>query len=600
MSSKTQAYIIAVVMILTNCFLSCNQTENRQNRELLAKAQEIVDNQSDSALVLLDGVRHPEKMKEEDYMTYLVTKVQAKAKSRKDITGDTIVFEAKKYFEEKNDDPHMIALANLYAGRVYEERGTDNKALACMLTASEYASQTDDTELKGIVEYRVGRGYSEYMFYSKALERFKKSERYYSTLKGKEANYVSVLSHLGTMYSFTFQQDSAEYYLKKSSALAEKLGLKHWILRNNVNMNVCYNYSGRYKEALECTAEAMKLNNNPDNLEALKINIGRANSYIGLNNLDSAEYYASLVVTKIETVDNATKTAIYAQLVEIEKKKGNYKKALEYERNNLENAYDLMSKAGKDYVSSQDKESKLEIKDRELKISKDKAKDYSRIIVVVVLSLVIVALIASIVIIKLRNKGKLQQLAIERQRNEALRQKLTIEQQETENLRQRLIIEEQERINKEEKEKSKAMEVKMENMNFANRLFHSIAAKLLVLENEIAAIAQAYSMKDSKSKGYAIIEDKIKGIRDDVGSFREKQALAYLKEKKLDASVIESLKGGDHVYLAMAMCGYEFKDIAATLGVKTHALQMRKGRLREKLLNAGLSEQDIAGLSDQI
>lgn len=55
-------------------------------------------------------------------MEFLVTQVQAKHKTYRPISTDTLIFEARDYFEKKNKYPYQTAMAYFYSGCVYGEQ----------------------------------------------------------------------------------------------------------------------------------------------------------------------------------------------------------------------------------------------------------------------------------------------------------------------------------------------------------------------------------------------------------------------------------------------------------------------------------------------
>ncbi|MBQ8223256.1 MAG: hypothetical protein IJZ87_07960 [Bacteroidales bacterium] len=138
--------IVLVSLLLVSC--SKQDTASR----MLSMAQSCVETSPDTALIYLDSILIPEKfLKEEKYMEYHVTKVQAKYKNYDNIKGDTNIFEVKHYFNKKAQRPIFNAqgseyrmYANLY-GCVYEEMKEYEKALNDYKTAFTIAEATKDS-----------------------------------------------------------------------------------------------------------------------------------------------------------------------------------------------------------------------------------------------------------------------------------------------------------------------------------------------------------------------------------------------------------------------------------------------------------------------
>ena len=80
--------------------VSCKQ--RREAIRQLGCAQTIIETAPDSALVFLDSIRsHPRVLDKRHRMEYETAMVQAKYKCYKDISEDTAVFEARRYFVNK-------------------------------------------------------------------------------------------------------------------------------------------------------------------------------------------------------------------------------------------------------------------------------------------------------------------------------------------------------------------------------------------------------------------------------------------------------------------------------------------------------------------
>lgn len=82
-----------------------------------------MESSPDSAMLLIDSLFYPQKsLGREDYMRYLVLRVQGRYKTYRPIDEDTLIFEARDYFSERGDF-HTAALAWFYSGCVFREQG---------------------------------------------------------------------------------------------------------------------------------------------------------------------------------------------------------------------------------------------------------------------------------------------------------------------------------------------------------------------------------------------------------------------------------------------------------------------------------------------
>ena len=85
-----------LLLTVTLSLLACNP--QREASDLLRQAQSLVDTQPEKALQLIDSIFYPERsLSRREYMSYLVTKVQARNRSYLPVNEDTFIFTARDY-----------------------------------------------------------------------------------------------------------------------------------------------------------------------------------------------------------------------------------------------------------------------------------------------------------------------------------------------------------------------------------------------------------------------------------------------------------------------------------------------------------------------
>jgi tetratricopeptide (TPR) repeat protein len=134
--------------------LSCSQ-QTKTAKAILDEAENIVEQYPDSAFRLLNTVYFPEDLSKKQYNRYVLLMMQAKDKSYRDITADTVIFAAKAYYEKKNDAPNA-AMAAYYCGRILHEQKKAEEAAEAYLEALQWADKTDDYNLKGLIHGNLG------------------------------------------------------------------------------------------------------------------------------------------------------------------------------------------------------------------------------------------------------------------------------------------------------------------------------------------------------------------------------------------------------------------------------------------------------------
>ena len=100
-----RCYILNILVIskLALLLTICSCSEQKEVNDILLKVENIVEQQPDSALQLLNTVLFPENLNKAMYNKYYLLLLQAKDKSYKDITSDTVIFAVKNYYIRKKD-----------------------------------------------------------------------------------------------------------------------------------------------------------------------------------------------------------------------------------------------------------------------------------------------------------------------------------------------------------------------------------------------------------------------------------------------------------------------------------------------------------------
>ncbi len=201
--------------------IACNPQSEADS--LLTKAQEVVENHPDSAMQLIDSIFYPEKsLSNKRYMEFLVTQVQAKHKTYRPILTDTLIFEARNYFEKKNKYPDQTALAYFYSGCVYREQQQYDKAMQHYKKAENFASQTGNINLRGLVEYNMGDLLWGQGYYRQALAQYSQAADIYAHPSGDfHEKQAHCFGAMGRMFALLGQPDSAFVCFQKGLEIAE-------------------------------------------------------------------------------------------------------------------------------------------------------------------------------------------------------------------------------------------------------------------------------------------------------------------------------------------------------------------------------------------
>jgi len=311
-----------VVTILLLLFYACSQRKGV--KDIIAEAASIVEQQPDSALLLLNSILFPENLNKNLFNKYHLLLLQAKDKCDNDIASDTIIFSVKAYYVQKKDYSNA-ALAAFYSGRVRHEQHNIEKVVEAYHEAEQLADKIDNYNLNGLIQSNLGILNMEHSSYEKAIELIKKAVFLYDKAKNYK-NKINALRIIGDCFLFNKKIDSAFYYYDKSLKLAGLYNLRE--LQSNINesMGVAYCEQGKYEQAKTHFYEALALPN--DSMEQGRILLNIANVYIFEDKTDSVNSYLEKA-SDLQINDPEFKRNSFLLRSKIEEKQNRYKEALD-------------------------------------------------------------------------------------------------------------------------------------------------------------------------------------------------------------------------------------------------------------------------------
>jgi len=267
-------------------FVSCNFDSEKVD-SILQSADNIVEQQPDSALQILNTVLFPESLNKSRLNKYYLLLLQAKDKNNKDITSDTVIFDVKDYYLRKKDYPNA-AMAAYYCGRLWHERNNMNEAVKAYLEAESLADKSDNDNLKGLIQSNLGILHHDHSSYDKAIVFLKNAIMFYEKVKNYK-NETSTLRIIGDNFVFCGKRDSALYYYNQSLRLAVICNKSKLQSEVKNSMGITYRETGNYEQAIKYFNEALAIPN--DSVEYARILLNIAKVYILENNTDSVNIY---------------------------------------------------------------------------------------------------------------------------------------------------------------------------------------------------------------------------------------------------------------------------------------------------------------------
>ena len=312
---------------------------------LLQQAQLLMEDNPDSALLLIDSIFYPEKsLNKQDYMYYQVAKVQAKYKTYRPVKDDTLIFEARRYFAKHNKDLEKTTLAHFYSGAVYRDKNHYDKAMQAYKDAATTAQKTNDPDLKGMVQYNIGDLLLQDNLYTVAQDAYKNAEQFYGqSSKNVEEKQIKCLSAVGRMFLMLNKPDSTFLYLHKGLKLAEEtenIELQSHLMQN---LSIAYKEGKEYNKAEDLLRQSFRLNN--DSAEEVRYYLNFADLYSSMGEYDSVTVYKNKLLHSIDKLDDIYfKASAYNFLADWERGNQNYVEAISYQDKRMRLLLDIMEK----------------------------------------------------------------------------------------------------------------------------------------------------------------------------------------------------------------------------------------------------------------
>jgi tetratricopeptide (TPR) repeat protein len=319
----------SIIVILLLMLLPAGCSTDRAD-ETLAAAQQMMAQYPDSALTLLHSISNTDRLNEEQQHLFQLLQVQAKDKTYKDITGDSVIFRVRDYYRNRNNLEYL-PLASFYCGRVWEYRQEDTLAINEYLEAGKYAVRTGNDALNGLVESSIGSILSYNMMNMDAIKHLMKAVKYFHSAKST-MNEIVCYNQIGNAYLIESMNDSAFHYYHQGLELAKLTNDSLGIADLMHNLGVAYRETGRYELAEKYIRDAAK-HSVSDTTYTVKQYINLSKTFYERNMLDSAAMYIQRShALVLNDEDPFVSAEIYLTLSNISERQSDLKQALEYHK----------------------------------------------------------------------------------------------------------------------------------------------------------------------------------------------------------------------------------------------------------------------------
>ena len=288
------------------------------------KVERYMDVYPDSALLLLEQIPHPEKLRGKQRADYALLLTQARDKNYLDsLQSDSLIKWAVDYYRDGEDNV-KAGKALFYYGKVMDLQGNDTLAMHAYLDAYNQLERTDEYRTLAKVCGGIGLLNDNWKMYDAALEGYREAASYWRKAVDT-LGLVYMYRNIAWVYEKKHEADSTCWYAQKAVSLLEGDTLVP-VYPSLLQLLGEHEMSrGNYSQAIACFQKAIRYERIPQLAYHYYFSLGDACLKTGL--LVQAEkcFREGLLAERPYTVAGAYH---YLHLLEIEK--GSYDKALSY------------------------------------------------------------------------------------------------------------------------------------------------------------------------------------------------------------------------------------------------------------------------------
>ena len=315
-------------------FMAC--TNDIAENKFLQLATEQVEKNPEQALKMLENIPDPHILSKDEYMYYVVTLTQAKYMNGQDITTNTLILDAQRYFSESSNY-FIAAKANYYAANYYYQIQNENKMLESCLESRYFAGLADNNLYKAKTSYWLGTIFYEMDLLDSAKVYYQQALTFYEiepTDSGTEDRKLRLTNLLGQTCLGLNEMDQAFEHFNNGLEKARQSKNIELEIRFLNALGIISIETKEYEQAKKHFNQALAKKQNTEDISRVLLNY--AWLYRTTNQPDSVIFYLDQVKNKIAQIKYPhTRRIVYEELASYYKKEGDFKNFERYK--NLEN-----------------------------------------------------------------------------------------------------------------------------------------------------------------------------------------------------------------------------------------------------------------------
>lgn len=477
---------------------------------------------------------------------------------------DSLIDTALDYYVKK--DGVNWAKAWLYKGRIQKKMNMTEQALKSCFTALQgvEGNTGEELKLKGMLYEDMGSIYLHQSLYQKAFDAFYRSYQCDSLLNDHKVLMYS-LSNMGWVRVVEGKEKEALFYLDQALELA--LALKDSIFMSDIYQRMSLNCENVDSAFMYARLAGNYLTEKNDSISYYSLWLTFGELYLDKQELDSAEYYLKRT---LDIADFKRKILASYSLAEVEKIRGNYERAFEYQSYYGDNI---------DSIFSLNKASDIERLaykyDSEAKVAKEKE---SRRFLVQQLCYggVLFVLVIAIIFQRIYRRRRIAQLQYE-QRIAHLNEQTALSQLQIERLEAQISALKLSGMEREQEIALKQAEL-CRVIDEKARLRNCLFTETSIFKRIQELSSQAKPGQDGVKRDPKVLlikeQEKLKGVLFDIYD----DYIRYLKD------TYPKITDDDCIYCCLKLCEFDDQTIAYCFGnVSRQIVAQRRLRLKKKM-----------------
>lgn len=295
----------------------------REQSDIYDKVERYMEIYPDSALLLLNQLPHPEKLRGENSADYALLLTQARDKNYLDsMQSDSLIKIAVDYYRGRGNKVKE-GKALFYYGKVMAMKDEPTVAMQAYLDAETVMEQTGNYHFQGLLQECMGNLNYAQGIYDEALKNYKESVNFYGMARDT-LGVVYGYRNISNVHLVKGNNDSVRLYIAKGLQLLSDSTERIFPSLLQI-LGIIERKELHFSAAINAFEMAIKYEKNAINIAHYNLSLGQI--YFSLGKYEMAEkYYLYGLSCDLPFVQ----AGAYKYLSKIEKERNNYLKAFIY------------------------------------------------------------------------------------------------------------------------------------------------------------------------------------------------------------------------------------------------------------------------------